>query len=176
MEKHITRHIFIGILAWFIALPVGLRAQKPVDRDMIIAAAREIIKETTYCALITLDAEGQPQVRTMNPFPANDEFVTWFATARKSRKVMEIKNNPRVSVYYADHVNAKGYVAITGTAEVIDDKALLLKMKRDYWEGIKGWQDHFVLIRIVPKSMDVINYKRHVTNDPETLRAPSISF
>ncbi len=60
MEKHITRHIFIGILAWFIALPVGLRAQKPVDRDTIITAAREIIKETTYCALITLDAEGQP--------------------------------------------------------------------------------------------------------------------
>ncbi len=112
----------------------------------------------------------------MNPFPANDEFVTWFAKARESRKVMEIKNNPRVSVYYADHVNAKGYVAITGTAEVIDDKALLLKMKRNYWEGIKGWQDHFVLIRIVPKSMDVINYRRHVTNDPETLRAPSISF
>lgn len=176
MKKKITRHIFTGILTCLLAIAGGLHAQTPVNRDTVIAAAREIIKETTYCALITLDAEGQPQVRTMNPFPANDEFVTWFATARTSRKVGEIRNNPRVCVYYADHVNAKGYVTITGTAEVIDDKELLLKMKRDYWEGIKGWQDHFVLIRIVPKSMEVINYRHHVTNDPETFRAPSITF
>ncbi len=28
-------------------------------------AAREIIKETTYCALVTIDSTGQPQVRTI---------------------------------------------------------------------------------------------------------------
>jgi len=108
-----------------------LQAQSSVNRDTILVAAREIMNETTYCALVTVDATGQPQIRTMNPFPANDEFITWFATSRTSRKVKEIKNNPKVCVYYADHVTAKGYVNITGTAEVIDDKELLLKMKRE---------------------------------------------
>lgn len=56
--------------------------------------------------------------------------------SRTSRKVRELKANPKVCVYYADHVNAKGYVSITGTAKGIDDKELLLKMKRDYWSGI----------------------------------------
>jgi len=153
-----------------------LQAQSSVNRDTILVAAREIMNETTYCALVTVDATGQPQIRTMNPFPANDEFITWFATSRTSRKVKEIKNNPKVCVYYADHVTAKGYVNITGTAEVIDDKELLLKMKREYWNGIPNWQDIFVLIRIEPESLEVINYKHGLTNAPDTFKAPSIVF
>ena len=141
-----------------------------------MVAAKEIINATHYCALITIDSTGQPQVRTMNPFPVNDELITWFATSRTSRKVAELKKNPKVCVYYADHVNAKGYVSITGTAEVIDDKALLIKMKREYWNGIPNWQDIFVLIKVVPKSMDVINYKHGLNNNPQTFKAPSISF
>ena len=153
-----------------------LDAQSRTDRDTIIIAAREIMKETNYCGLTTVDSTGQPQVRTMNPFPLNDEFIIWFATSRTSRKVREIRNNPKVCVYYADHISAKGYVSITGTAEILDDKELLTKMKRDYWKSIPNWQNIFVLIKITPKTMDVINYKHGLNNDPNTLRAPSIVF
>jgi len=173
------RSAFVAINC-FLLFPVIctplLHAQSTVNRDTILVAAREIMNETTYCALVTVDATGQPQIRTMNPFPANDEFITWFATSRTSRKVKEIKNNPKVCVYYADHVTAKGYVNITGTAEVIDDKELLLKMKREYWNGIPNWQDIFVLIRIEPESLEVINYKHGLTNAPDTFKAPSIVF
>jgi general stress protein 26 len=153
-----------------------LNCQVTQNRDSLISAAREIITETTYCALATIDSTGQPQIRTMNPFPLNDEFITWFATSRTSRKVREIKSNPKVCVYYANHITAKGYVAITGTAEVIDNKEILMKMKRDYWDGIPDWQNIFVLIKVVPKTLDVINYKHGLNNDPITLRAPSITF
>ena len=155
-------------------MPVQLCAQSAVNKDTLIVAAREIIKETTYCGLVTIDSTGQPQVRTMNPFPANDELITWFATSRTSRKVREIKNNPKVCVYYANHLSAKGYVNITGLAEVIDDKELLTKMKRDYWQGIPNWRDIFVLIKIVPESIEVINYKHGLNNDPNTSGAPRI--
>lgn len=153
-----------------------LHSQSSVNRDTIITAAREIISQTTYCGLVTVDNTGQPQVRTMNPFPLKDELVIWFATARTSRKVKEIKENPKVSVYYADHIAAKGYVNITGNAEVIDDKELLVKMKRDYWEGIPDWQNIFVLIKIVPKTLEVINYRHGLNNDPKTFKAPSIEL
>ncbi len=154
--------------------PLKLNAQSAINRDTILVAAREIMNETTYCGLVTIDSTGQPQIRTMNPFPANNEFITWFATSRSSRKVREIKNNPKVCVYFANHISAKGYVNITGTAEVIDDKDLLRKMKRDYWESIPNWQDIFVLIRIVPKTIEVINYKHGLNNDPKTFKAPSV--
>ncbi len=154
----------------------NLYAQSAINRDTILVAAREIIKETTYCGLVTIDSTGQPEVRTMNPFPVNDELITWFATSRSSAKVREIKKNPKVAVYYADHTSAKGYVNISGIAEIIDDKELLIKMKRDYWNGIPNWQDIFVLIKITPKKLSVINYKHGISNDPVSFRAPSVEF
>jgi general stress protein 26 len=176
MKKKFMLIATTGIFLLTLLVPYRLIAQTSFKRDTIILAAREIIKDTYYCALVTIDSSGQPQTRTMNPFPVNDELITWFATSRTSRKVMEIKSNPKVCVYYADHVSAKGYVTITGRAEVIDDKELLLKMKRDYWSGIPDWQNKFVLIKIIPLTMEVINYKHGLNNDPKTFKAPSIKF
>jgi general stress protein 26 len=145
-------------------------------KDTLIKAALEIIKASPYCALATIDSNGHPQVRTMNPFPIDNEIVIWFATSRKSRKVAEIKNNPNVSIYYADHSTAKGYVNITATATIIDDKELLVKMKREYWNNIPDWQNRFVLIKIKPITLDVVNYQRGISGDSETSKAPSVVF
>jgi len=169
-----TKIFFLILFTAFIAS--NLYAQTAVNRDTMLVAAREIIKETTYCGLVTIDSTGQPIVRTMNPFPVKDDLVIWFATSRSSRKVGELKANPKVAVYFADHITAKGYVNISGKAEVIDDKELLVKMKREYWEGISNWQDIFVLIKIVPERLEVINYKHGLNNDPKTFKAPSVDF
>jgi len=166
---------FLALL-FLSTLFVNVNAQNSVNRDTILVSAMEIIKETHFCALVTIDSAGQPQIRTMNPFPMKDQIDIWFATSRSSRKVREIRRNPNVCVYWADHVNAKGYVNITGTAEVIDDKELLVRMKRDYWEGMPNWKDIFVLIKIVPRTVEVINYKHGLNNDPNTFRAPTIVF
>ena len=176
MKMKLTLATIFCLLLSCTIIPLKTNAQSSVNRDSLLIAAREIMNDTHYCALTTMDSTGQPQTRTMNPFPMNPQMVTWFATSRTSRKVREIKANPKVCVYYADHVNAKGYVSITGTAEVIDDKELLLTMKRDYWSGIPDWQNKFVLIKILPKTIDVINYKHGLNNDPNTFRAPSIVF
>ncbi|HPE77387.1 MAG TPA: pyridoxamine 5'-phosphate oxidase family protein [Draconibacterium sp.] len=169
-----TKILFLSFFITYAA--ANLFAQNEVNRDTVLVAAREIISQTTYCGLVTVDSNGQPQVRTMNPFPVKEDFVIWFATSRNSRKAGELKANPKVAVYFADHNTAKGYVNISGKAEVIDDKELLQKMKREYWEGIPNWQDIFVLIKIVPEKLEVINYKHKLNNDPQTFKAPSIEF
>lgn len=166
--------IALAIILCNAFVPSILNAQSTISRDTMFVAALEIMHDTHYCGLVTIDSTGQPQTRTMNPFPANNELITWFATSRTSRKVKELRHNPKVSIYYADHVSAKGYVNITGIAEVIDDKELLKKMKRDYWEGIPNWQDIFVLIKIVPKTLEVVNYKHNLNNNPGTFKAPFI--
>ena len=169
-----TKILFLTLFITFTAS--NLFAQGEFNRDTVLVAAREIISQTTYCGLVTVDSKGQPQVRTMNPFPVTDDLVIWFATSRNSRKVGEIKANPKVAVYFADHTSAKGYVNISGKAEVIDDKEMLQKMKREYWEGIPNWQDIFVLIKIVPEKLEVINYKHGLNNDPKTFKAPAVEF
>lgn len=168
------KSLFLILL--FFVIPVFSFAQTTLNRDTILLAAREIMNQTHYCALVTIDEKGQPQIRTMNPFPMKDSIEIWFATSRDSRKIQELKNNPNVCVYWADHVNSTGYVNITGTAEVIDDRELLIKKKREYWEGIKNWQEMFVLIHIIPKQIEIINYKHNLNNDPKTFRAPTINF
>ena len=176
--KNYLSGICIPAFLFFIQLSViSQDGPAAFPRDTMIAAAREIILASPYCALITLDSTGQSQVRTMNPYPLGDELVIWFATSRTSRKVGEIRNDSRVSVYYADHNNAKGYVTINGKAEVIDDIDLLKKMKREYWETYKiDWLNKFVLIKIIPLTMDVINYKKGVYGDSESNRAPVLVF
>lgn len=163
----------------FLIIAVALTAvnansqQTSVPRDTIIAAAREIMTSAPYCALVTVDNAGQPQVRTMNPFPLKNDFVVWFATSRESSKVEEMKKEPRVCVYYADHKSPEGYVNLMGKATIIDDKELLKQMKRDYWSNIPNWENIFVLIKIEPVSMEVINYKRKVNGNPG---APTVTF
>lgn len=144
-----------------------------IPRDTMLIAAREIMTSAPYCALITVDEKGQPQVRTMNPFPLENDFVIWFATSRTSSKVAEMKKESRVCVYYADHKAPQGYVNLMGKATVIDDKVLLKKMKRDYWSNIPDWENTFVLIKIEPVKMEVINYKHNVNGNPG---APSVEF
>ncbi len=48
----------------------------------------------TYCALITIDETGRPQVRTMNPFPPDEDMTVWFATNTRSLKVQQMRKRP----------------------------------------------------------------------------------
>lgn len=155
----------------------GQDLETQYNRDSIIAAAIDIIKETNFCALITVNDKGIPQARTMNPFPIEQDMIVWFGTQRRSRKVQEIKNNPNVSIYYADHQNPKGYVVITGNAEIIDDIEILKSKKQDYWETmIPDWQKSMVLIKVFPQKLSVINYNYGIVNDPVTWCTPFIEF
>ena len=109
------------------------RAQEgvaPASREKVIAAARELIGTLKYCALITVDANGQPHVRTMNPFPPEEDMSVWMATTTKSRKYAEIQSNPRVTLYYANHAEAAGYVSLSGRAVLVDDMQEVLKRRR----------------------------------------------
>ncbi len=149
---------------------------KTVERDSVIAAAREIIGLQTYCALVTVDSSGQPHVRTMNPFPPEKDMTVWIATNSRSRKAREIQNNPRVCLYYADHSQASGYAAITGKATLVDDMNEKLKRKRSYWDqAFPDWK-YLVLIKVVPERLEVLNYKHGMLNDTLTWSAPSVTF
>ncbi|MHB1045674.1 MAG: pyridoxamine 5'-phosphate oxidase family protein [Thermoanaerobaculia bacterium] len=146
----------------------------PPTRDELVAAARKVMTSQTYCALITHDASGRPSVRTMNPFPPEDDLTVWFATNDRSRKVAEMRANPRVTLYYADHANASGYVSLSGRAVLVDDEAEILKRKRAYWDTSFPGLKNLVLVKVVPEKLDVLNYEGKIVVDPVTWRTPSI--
>jgi general stress protein 26 len=168
-----------GLSLLIVLSPVPAQEKKPAvpARAQLIAAAREIMQAQTYCALITVDQNGRPQVRTMNPFPPEEDMTVWVATNTRSRKVQEIRQNPHVCLYYADHKNATGYVALTGRAVLVNDMAEILKRKRAYWDSsFEAGLKNLVLIKVIPEQLDVLNYKQGALNDPQTWRTPSITF
>src|SRR5437667_3834393 len=87
-----------------------------------------------YCALITLDSNGRPQARTMDPFPPEENMVVWLGTNPKSRKVAEILHNEHVTLYYFVSED-QAYVAISGRARIVQDARAKAKYWKDEWKN-----------------------------------------
>ncbi len=147
-----------------------------LSRSDLIVAAREIIASQQYCALITQDEQGRSQARTVNPFAPDDNMIVWIATSTLTHKVQQIRRDSRVTLYYCDHAKATGYVAINGKADLVDDRAEMVKRKRAYWDTAFPGFKNLVLIKVIPEHLDVINYSRGALNDPVTWHAPSVEF
>ncbi len=149
---------------------------EPASRDTLIAAAREIIAATRFNALITLDESGQPRVRTMDPFPPDENMVVWFGTNRRSRKVAEIANDPRVTLYYPAP-EADGYVSVYGTARLVDDPAEKASRWKEEWNQFYPDREaSYLLIEVVPVRIEVVSYRRGIFGDPESWKPASIEF
>jgi len=151
---------------------------QPVDtsRQFLLEAAREIIHSAKKVALITQDENGIPQVRTMDPFAPEEDFTVWLATHPNTRKVQQIKNNPNVTLYYPDK-NDKGYVVIHGIAELVNDQKEKDSRWKSEWENFyTNRTDGYLLIRVTPAYLEVINYNKGISGDPKTWQPAMVRF
>lgn len=171
--------VYSMIIAFLLISVTGISQNAALNDSAnvkLLNAAREIMVNTGTCALITLDNEGRPRARTMDPFLPEDNFTVWFGTNSKSRKVDQIKNDPRVTLYYFDS-ESSGYVMIHGIAQLIDDS----KKKEKYWK--KEWEayypnksESYMLIKVSPIWMEVLSPAHGVNNDPITWQPPIFQF
>lgn len=174
--------IFIALVLSLsvLGLVSGARGQEAVDteipRDTLVAAARDMMVKAKFCALITLDGSGHPRARTMDASPPDDNMVVWMGTSRITRKVKEIRNDPRVTLYYADPDHA-GYVLVYGTAKLVDDeKEKDKRWKEEYASHFPEGKAGFILIAVTPQMIEVSDYSRGITGDPKTWQPPVIKF
>ncbi len=159
-------------------------AQTPPDRsaaarrEALLAAAREIMQTARYCAVITVDESGRPQARTIDAFPPEAGMVVWFATNPKTRKVGQIRRDPRITLYYFDpHAPQLGYVTLLGRARLVDDAAE--KKKRWKPEWAKLWPDRdasYLLVEVMPDRIEVVSPKSGINSDPTTWSPPAVEF
>ena len=141
-----------------------------------MAAARDILKNTTTCALITLDEKGRPHARTMDPFAAEGDFTIWMATNPNSRKVAEIKMNPLVTLYYADKAD-QGYVTLYGSAQLVNDQTEKEKRWKDAWKDFyPNRKEGYLLIKVTPLRLEVINYRMGISGDEITWAPASVDI
>jgi general stress protein 26 len=168
----------VYIIGFTLIFGVELRAQVKIDstRQVILKAAQEIMISAGKCGLITQDEKGLPQVRTMDPFPHEADFTVWLATNPSSRKVSHIKNNPKVTLYYAGQ-DETGYVTLHGTAFLVNDQNEKdVRWKNEWKDFYPNRTTQYMLIKVVPDYLEVINYKRSISGDPKTWQPVRVTF
>lgn len=168
------------LFAIFLCIPLtGISQeirQTGASDSSLLHAAREIMTSASSCALITLDQEGRPRARAMDPFDPDDNFTVWLGTNSNSRKVDQIKNDPRVTLYYLENADA-GYVMIYGTAYLVDDEEEKEKRWKTEWEAFyPNNRKGYLLIRIIPEWMEVVSYTHGFIGDPESWEPPKVIF
>lgn len=95
------------------------------EQETDIEKLARLMKDIDFCMLTTVSADGALVSRPMSA-NRNVDFNgdLWFFTYAHTHKVFEAKQNPEVNVSFAD-VKNQNYVSLSGTAELVKDKALM---------------------------------------------------
>jgi general stress protein 26 len=156
----------------------GYTQQKTTKNNdsKLIGAAKEIMQSAKTCALVTIDDKGRPRIRTMDPFSPEEDLTVWLGTNSSSRKVIQIKNDNRVTLYYADKDDT-GYVMIHGIASIVNDVA----EKEEHWK--KEWEEFYpnypkdyLLIKVSPEWMEILSTSRNILGDSKTWEPQRVTF
>lgn len=174
MNKESLKNIIVFVLLFF--LGIGGYSQNSDTPEKLKKVAKEIITEAGVCAFTTLDCEGVPRTRAMDPFPVEDDFTIWMGTNSNSRKISQIKNDDRVNLYYIND-NKSGYVVVHGEAELINDSVLKEMYWKPQWEQFyPDKENNYLLIKVTPLWIEILSPEHGINNDPVTWRPPALKF
>ncbi|MDQ8154241.1 MAG: pyridoxamine 5'-phosphate oxidase family protein [Gemmatimonadota bacterium] len=155
--------------------------QKAADapsRQQLLTAAREIMIATRYGTMVTNGPGGTPQARIVDAFGPDTSLTVWIATNAQTRKVAELKKDPRVTLLYFSPVNFE-YVTIQGRATFSTDaKDRETHWKRD-WSALyqNEWRgSDYLLIKVKPSRVEVVSTRRGINTDPVTWRPASVEL
>jgi general stress protein 26 len=155
---------------------VSLRSQGAAgpapSRDAILAAATDIMRVARYCTMVTVGADGQPQARIVDPFAPEVDLTIWIATNPLTRKVQDIRRNPRVTLVYFNQAGSE-YVTVIGTAQIETDPVHKATRWKADWAGLykdDNRGDDYLLLRVRPSRLEVSAAGRGLNNDGKTWR------
>ena len=123
---------------------------KPIDPAELPALAQAAMKAAKFPMLATVDG-SQPRLRPVSPV-RTEGFTVYVANLRRYGKTAEIAANPQVELCYCDDNHDQ--VRITGTAEVLQDRAMLEAiwnsnpLLRAYLHSIDN--PELIIYRVVP--------------------------
>jgi general stress protein 26 len=137
--------------------------------EQFLAAARQTIAEVPFCWLATRSADGGANARAVRSSagaPGADEWTRRFLVRRGSRKVVEIRAAPRVTLAW-QHDSGDAYVALSGVATLVEDNAEM----RSLWPAAMdarfppGFADaHMIVARFDADRIEL--HARGVTREP----------
>ena len=100
-----------------------------------IRQLRRLLRGMPVAMLTTQTASGETHSRPMMVQGVDDRGWMWFLTDRRSRKAMELTENPHVSVVFQSSRGDR-FVAVYGTAVVVRDDVVV---KRFWNPTMRAW-------------------------------------
>ncbi len=93
------------------------------------------IKDIKIAMMTTIENGSELHSRPMYTSKPEEDGTLWFFTELDSQKVDELEQDRHLNLGYSSP-DDNLYVAITGTAQIITDRA---KIKELWSEGLRGW-------------------------------------
>ena len=135
-----------------------------------------MLRKNKYGFLITQSDNGWSSSRLIQPFidkNSKTPFSLWFGTGRDLRKTDEVWNNPKVTLAF-ESKNDSASLVIYGQA-VIETNP---NIKQQYWKSILQLffpqgplSDDYVVVRIEPQRIELINFKQNIIPEPFGLKS-----
>ncbi len=95
------------------------------DKEKIVA----IMKANASFAFLATSDGDQPRVRPVSPI-VEDDLSVWVTTFCSSRKVKQIKENPKACLSFVEHPQGNKAVTVIGKCEMVPD----MEEKKRIWE------------------------------------------
>ena len=143
-----------------------------------MAAAIDVMQKAVYCTFITIGEDGQPQARIVDPTAPDSNLAIWIGTNSLTRKVNQIRRDPRVTLLYF-HAASASYVTMIGRAALVTDVGEKERRWKASWapfypNGFRG--SDFTLIRVTPTRLEISSPSRKMMSDPKTWLPVVIDF
>lgn len=127
----------------------------PADAALL-ERIRERMEQAGVSHLITRGADGYPHTRAMGDQPLSADWTLRMFTDKSSRKVAEIRAEPRVAVGFYEPAS-KDYICAYGKAEIVLDDAERAHYWKDAWR--KYWpagptDPEYVILRIAIEAIE----------------------
>jgi general stress protein 26 len=170
------------LLALTLAVPSRSVAQDSTpaapDRNRVLTAAKDVMQVARFATFVTIGDDGHPQARVVDPFAPESDLTVWIATNPLTRKVSEIRRNPRVTLLYFNAAQQE-YVTLQGMASLVSDSVEKSRRWKPEWaplykDGPRG--EGYLLVRIRPTQLEVVSPRHKLMNQPGTWRPVIIRF
>ena len=147
----------------------------PVDGGDLLANVLRLLRRTPYGFLVSHADDGGVSARLVQHLAVEDDGRTWIGTSPRSRKAREIDMNPEVA-YACEDRTSFAYASLVGQARLVDDDDQRVACWSDglatfFPDGPTG--DDFVLVEVVPRRIEVMDFARAVHPEPFGL-APAV--
>lgn len=167
------KKIFISVIILILIISCSrenksLRTDFTTEEKDIIQAAHRLLEESEYLTLVSVDQSGQARARVMEFILPEQGFDIWLGTNPRSRKVEQIRHNPKVTLH-CFMPSRLAYVSLMGKAYLENSDSL----KQIKWK--EGWERFYpdrkkdlLLIHFVPDVLEYIGIVEGYTGDSLT--------